>query len=281
MRASWRVRALLLAAAALVVVWSLFPFTWFFLTSLTTPGNIPRSFSLPETLTLEAYSTVLFGSSAAVSGSKFSIVPNIVNSFIVAVVTVALCVVLSFGAAYVFSRYRSRGLDLAFNWLLLIRMTPALSLAVPIYLMMSGYGLTDTHIGLSLVYTMLSLPLAIWLMKGFIDTIPVEIEEAARIDGASFFQLLRHVLVPLAAPGIAVTACFIFLASYIEYMFSLILSRGNVETLPVAIAGYHSEHQTFYNEMAAASFISMIPLAVFFFFAGRYMVRGLTMGAVK
>ena len=86
---------------------------------------------------------------------------------------------------------------------------------------------------------------------------------------------------PLAAPGIAVTACFIFLASYIEYMFSLILSRGNVETLPVAIAGYHSEHQTFYNEMAAASFISMIPLAVFFFFAGRYMVRGLTMGAVK
>jgi multiple sugar transport system permease protein len=281
MRISWTVRALLLVGAALMIVWSLFPFAWFFLTSLTTPGNIPRSFSLPETLTLESYATVIFGSSAAVSGSKFSIVPNIANSFIVAVVTVALCVALSFGAAYVFSRYRSRGLDLAFNWLLLIRMTPALSLAVPIYLMMSSYGLTDTHIGLSLVYTMLSLPLAIWLMKGFIDTIPVELEEAAYLDGASLYQVLRHVVLPLAAPGVAVTACFVFLASYIEYMFSLILSRGAVETLPVAIAGYNNEHQTFYNEMAAASFISMIPLALFFSFAGRYMVRGLTMGAVK
>ena len=281
MRGSWKIRTALLVGAAMVILWSLFPFLWFFLTSLTTPGNIPRTFALPETFTLEAYRTVLFGSSAAVSGSKFSIVPNIVNSFIVAMITVALCVALSFGAAYVFSRYRSRGLDVAFNWLLLIRMTPALSLAVPIYLMITNYGLADTHIGLSLVYTMLSLPLAIWLMKGFIDTIPIEIEEAARIDGASFFQVFRLIVLPLAAPGIAVTACFIFLASYIEYMFSLILTRGSVATLPLAIAGYNNEHQTFYNEMAAASFVSMIPLALFFALAGRYMVRGLTMGAVK
>ena len=128
---------------------------------------------------------------------------------------------------------------------------------------------------------MLAMPLAIWLTKGFIDGIPVEIEEAAFIDGATLLQVLRYVVMPLAAPGVAVTACFVFLASYIEFMFALILSRGSTNTLPLAIASYNSEHQTFYNEMAAASFISMIPLVVFFYFAGRYMVGGLTMGAVK
>ncbi|WP_051631081.1 carbohydrate ABC transporter permease [Afifella pfennigii] len=108
-------------------------------------------------------------------------------------------------------------------------MTPAVSLAVPIYLMMSHYRLLDTYLGLSLVHTMLSLPLAIWLLKGFIDGIPRELEEAAMIDGAtSLWQVLRYIVLPLAAPGIAVTACFVFLSSYIEFMFALIIARGDI-----------------------------------------------------
>lgn len=208
-------------------------------------------------------------------------VPNIVNSFIVALSTVAICISVSIGSAYVFSRFDGRSLRLAFNSLLIIRMTPVVSLAVPIFLMMTQYRLTDTYFGLSLVHAMLSLPLAVWLMKGFFDTIPVELEEAAYIDGATLLTAMRYVVLPLAAPGMAVTACFVFLASYIEFMFALILSHGSINTLPLAIAAYNSEHQTFYNEMAAASFISMIPLALFFYLAGRYMVGGLTVGAVK
>ncbi|MBL8701116.1 MAG: carbohydrate ABC transporter permease [Alphaproteobacteria bacterium] len=281
MRASPAVRALLALAALGVVLWSAFPFVWYLLVSLTTPGHIPRRFEIPDVVTLRTYGAVIFGGDFVEVGAKFSIVPNIASSFLVSGMTVALCVGMSFGAAYAFSRFRARGLAFAFNALLLIRMTPAVSLAVPIFLMMTEYRLLDTHAGLSLVHTLLSLPLAIWLMKGFMDTIPVELEEAARIDGASLGQILRHVIAPLAAPGIAVTACFVFLASYIEFMFALILSRGSVNTLPLAIAAYNSEHQTFYNEMAAASFISMIPLALFFAFAGRYMVGGLTMGALK
>lgn len=274
-------RALLLAGAVGVILWSAFPFAWYLLVSLTTPGHIPRRFEIPDVLTLRTYGAVIFGGDFVEIGAKVSIIPNILSSFLVAATTVALCIGLSFGAAYAFSRVRARGLRVAFNALLLIRMTPAVSLAVPIFLMMSQYGLLDTHLGLSLVHTLLSLPLAIWLMKGFMDTIPIELEEAARIDGATLFQILRHVIAPLAAPGVAVTACFVFLASYIEFMFALILSRGAVSTLPLAIAAFNSEHQTFYNEMAAASFISMIPLAIFFAFAGRYIVGGLTMGAVK
>jgi len=195
--------------------------------------------------------------------------------------TVALCLALSVGAAYVFSRFRARALRVAFNGLLIVRMTPGVSLAVPIFLMMTQYRLVNTHVGLALVHTLLSLPLAIWLMKGFFDTIPPELEEAAAIDGASLLVALRRIVLPLAAPGVAVTACFVFLASYVEFMFALILSRGGINTLPLAIAGYKSEHQVFYNEMAAASFISMIPLALFFFFVGRSMVSGLSFGALK
>lgn len=274
-------RAGLLLLAGLAALWTLFPFAWYFLVSLTAPGHIPRRFSLPDTLTLESYRSVLFGGGREGVTANYSILPNILNSFIVAGLTVAGCTLLGFGAAYVFSRGRSTTLAVLFSALLVIRMTPAVSLAVPIYLMIGAYGLADTHLGLSLVHTMLSLPLAIWLLKGFIDGIPMELEEAALIDGANMFQILRYVILPLAAPGIAVAACFVFLASYIEFMFASVLSRGSSDTLPIAIAGYNSDHQTFYNEMAAASFVSMIPLFIFFYFAGRYMVRGLTMGAVK
>lgn len=281
MNRSLAYRAGLLFLAALAALWTLFPFAWYFLVSLTAPGHIPRSLGLPEVVTFQSYLSALFGGGAKGVTANYSILPNVINSFVVAGMTVAACTVLGFGAAYVFSRGRSMTLSVMFNALLVIRMTPAVSLAVPIYMMINAYGLADTHLGLSLVHTMLSLPLAVWLLKGFMDGIPVELEEAALIDGASVLQVLRYVILPLAAPGVAVAACFVFLASYIEFMFASILSRGFSDTLPIAIAGYNSDHQTFYNEMAAASFMSMIPLFFFFYFAGRYMVRGLTMGAVK
>lgn len=281
MKASLTIRVLILCLMGAVVIWSVFPFAWYFLVSLTSPGHIPRSFQFPDVLTLDSYGAALFGGNYAKAGAKFSVVPNIINSFVVALMTVAMCTVLSFGAAYVFSRLRTPMLDLSFNALLLIRMTPAVTLAVPLYLMMSNYQLIDTYFGLSLIHTLLSLPLAIWLLKGYLDAIPMELEEAAYMDGAGLFTMWFYVVIPLAAPGIAVTAFFIFLSSYIEFMFALIMSSGTIDTLPLAIASYNSEHQTFYNEMAAASFISMVPLAAFFFIAGRYIVGGLTTGAVK
>ena len=274
-------RLLLLALMGLVSLWSLFPFLWYFLVSLALPGSIPRSLSLPSTLSLRTYAAVLLGGGYLEAGTNLSILPNIVNSLKVAGLTVGLSLGLSVGAAYVFSRFRASGLRLGFNALLVVRMTPGVSLAVPIFLMMTRYRLVNTHIGLALVHTLLALPLAVWLMKGFFDTIPVELEEAAAIDGATLLLALRKVILPLAAPGLAVTACFVFLGSYIEYMFALILSRGAINTLPLAIAGYKSEHHVFYNEMAAASFLSMIPLMLFFYLLGRYMVSGLSFGALK
>ena len=276
-----RKKVLLFCAMGAIAVWTLFPFVWFFLVSLTIPGNIPRRIEMPGVITGRSYAAVLLGGRFAPVGAETPIVPNVFNSLIMTSLTMLLCLSISLGAAYVFSRFRFRPLRLLLSSLLIVRMTPGVSLAVPIFLLMLKYRLVDTYIGLSMVYTLTSLPLAIWLMKGFFDTIPTELEEQAYIDGATMFMALRKIILPLAAPGIAVTACFIFLSSYIEFLFAMILSRGSINTLPLALAGYMTELQTFYNEMAAASFLSMIPLVLFFYFAGRYMVGGLSLGALK
>jgi multiple sugar transport system permease protein len=276
-----RKKILLFCAMGAIAVWTLFPFVWFFLVSLTIPGHIPRRLELPGVLTGRSYAAVLLGGKYAPVGAETPIVPNVLNSLIMTGLTMTLCLSISLGAAYVFSRFRFRPLRLLLSSLLIVRMTPGVSLAVPVFLLMLRYRLVDTYIGLSMVYTLTSLPLAIWLMKGFFDTIPTELEEQAYIDGATMFIALRKIILPLAAPGIAVTACFIFLSSYIEFLFAMILSRGSINTLPLALAGYMTELQTFYNEMAAASFLSMIPLVLFFYFAGRYMVGGLSLGALK
>ena len=276
-----RKKILLCCAMGAIAVWTLFPFVWFFLVSLTIPGSIPRRLEFPRVLTGRSYAAVLLGGKFAPVGAETPIVPNVLNSLIMTSLTMALCLSISLGAAYVFSRFRFRPLRWLLSSLLIVRMTPGVSLAVPIFLLMLRYRLVDTYIGLSMVYTLTSLPLAIWLMKGFFDTIPTELEEQAYIDGATMLTALRKIILPLAAPGIAVTACFIFLSSYIEFLFAMILSRGTINTLPLAISGYMTELQSFYNEMAAASFLSMIPLILFFYFAGRYMVGGLSLGALK
>ena len=276
-----RKKLLLFCAMGAIAVWTLFPFVWFFLVSLTIPGHIPRRIELPDVLTGRSYAAVLLGGRFAPVGAERPIIPNVLNSLAMTSLTMTLCLSITLGAAYVFSRFHFRPLRLLLSSLLIVRMTPGVSLAVPIFLLMLKYRLVDTYIGLSMVYTLTSLPLAIWLMKGFFDTIPTELEEQAYIDGASMFTAFRKIVLPLSAPGLAVTACFIFLSSYVEFLFALILSRGSINTLPLAISGYMTELQTFYNEMAAASFLSMIPLAFFFYFAGRYMVGGLSLGALK
>lgn len=262
-----------------IFCWTLFPFLWYFFVSITPSGSIPRDLSLPNKITLMNYWGVL--NKNVETASRITILPNIINSFVIAVATVILCLVLGIGAAYVCSRYKGRIVKVAFNSLLVIRMTPGVSILVPIFIFMGKLRLIDRHLGIILVHTLLSLPLTIWLIKGFIDGIPREIEEQAAIDGSSFINTLVKIIIPLAAPGMAVSACFIFLTSYNEFLFAMILSRGASNTLPLAIAGFNASHRTFYNEMAAASFLSIIPLSIFFALAGKHIVRGLTMGGVK
>lgn len=266
-------------ASILVLVWSVGPIAWMGVISFTTLGNLPTTIGLPSFFSLDTYRAVIMGGPSSPLTS--SILPRMVDSTIVALLCVAITTCLSIPPGYAFSRRRFRGSNLMYNSLLLVRMIPAIVLAIPYFLMFRQYGLLDTHLGLALAHATIWVPLGVWLMKGFFDTIPKELEEQATIDGASSTAVLSRIILPLSAPGVSVVACLCFLGSFIEYMFALVLLKGNVTTLPLAIAGLITGFRPFWNEMAAVSLIALLPIAIFFLLAGKYIVAGFTMGAIK
>ncbi len=276
-------KVLLVVIACVVVMWCLFPIAWFGLVSFTIPGHIPEGLGIPEVLSFDSYRSILNLGEVSVAMSRLSVVAEMRNSLIVGTMTVALCLLLAIGPSYILSRFsaRYRELGAIFGTFLVVRTIPPVTIIISLFIILNKYRLMDTYWGLVLIETVFLLPMSVWLLSSFFDLVPRELEEQAFTDGASRFGTVFRVVLPLAAPGIAVTGCLVFLFSWIEYLLPLIITRINTKTLPLAIAGFLGEHQTFFNEMGAASLLSMIPLAIFFLVAGRYMVRGLTMGAFK
>jgi multiple sugar transport system permease protein len=156
-----------------------------------------------------------------------------------------------------------------------------MTLVVPYYLLMMKIGLLDTYTGLVVAYVSFALPFSIWLLIGFFDDVPIEVEEAAMVDGCTPLGTLIRVVIPIAAPGLAVAAIFAFLVSWNEFLFALILSGPASKTLPVVIAGLTTDLGPLYGEMSAAAVMIMLPNIVMTLAMQRYVVRGLTLGAVK
>lgn len=205
------------------------------------------------------------------------------NSVVVAVCTTVITVVFGTMAAYplagsALSAKIRGGLVL---WILATRTFPPISSAIPYYLFVSELGLVDTRTGLVLTYVSMYLPFVIWLMMGFFQEVPREVDEAAMIDGCSLVQRLTHVLVPLVRPGVAVSGVLVLIASWNEFLFASILTSTNAKTLPVVLAGFSSNQFQRWGEMAAMGTLMMIPLLVIGILAQRQLIRGLTFGAVK
>jgi multiple sugar transport system permease protein len=190
-------------------------------------------------------------------------------------------IVLGSLAAYGFARFPFKGSEVIKFFILVTRMIPRIALVVPYFLMMLHLGLLDTRSGLVLAYTSFALPFTIWLMIGFFDQVPRDIEEAALVDGCSPIRAFSTVTLPLVAPGLVVTSIFAFLLSWNEFLFALILSGVRSKTLPVVIAGFSTDVGPLYNDMSAAATLVMIPTVFLTFLLQRYVVRGLTLGAVK
>jgi ABC-type glycerol-3-phosphate transport system permease component len=184
-------------------------------------------------------------------------------------------------AGYGFSRVKFRGSEALRFLVLLTRMLPRMTLVVPYYLMMLKIGMLDTYTGLVIAYISFALPFSIWLLIGFFDDVPIEVEEAAMVDGCTPLGTLIRVVIPIAAPGLAVAAIFAFLVSWNEFLFALILSGPASKTLPVVIAGLTTDLGPLYGEMSAAAVMVMLPNVVMTLVMQRYVVRGLTLGAVK
>ncbi len=208
----------------------------------------------------------------------------LITSAIVAVVSTLCALVLGTLAAYALARFRlpydlDRRLSL---WILSTRMFPAIVTAVPLFLMMRDLRLLDTKASLIIVYTAFNLPFVVWMMRGFFDEVPRDLEEAALVDGDSRLGALVRVVLPLVAPGLAATAVFCLIVSWNEFLFALVLTQTDASmTLPVGIAGRVTQYEIKWGVMSAAGAVAIVPILVFAMAMQKYLVRGLSLGAVK
>ena len=207
----------------------------------------------------------------------------IVNSIIVTFGTTAVALLIGLPAAYAFSRFRFRGRHGLASWILSMRFMPPIAIVVPIFLLMNRLSLLDTYPGLIIPYVAFSLPLVVWLMMGFFDEVPSELDDAALIDGCSRLQALARVILPVAAPGVAATAIFSVIFTWNEFLVGLfIVSTQSSETVPIAAAGLLTADRPIeWNVAATVGMVTIAPVFVFAFFVQKYIARGFTAGAVK
>lgn len=203
------------------------------------------------------------------------------NTVVVGLATVLVSLVLAVPAAYAFARHALRGKGLMEIWFLLVRMLPEMLFIIPLYALYRRFHLYDTLAGLVLVFQIYNLPYSIWMLRQFITEIPYEIEEAARMDGCSEWQVMTRITTPLIAPGLVAAAILAFIVVWTNLLFPLALTYNEAKIISIAVANFKGYGAFNWPVMAAASIIAIVPQAAFFLFIQRHLVRGLTLGAVK
>jgi multiple sugar transport system permease protein len=274
------VRAVLLT---LVGLFFLFPIFWVLLMSLMTNQDILRS---PPSLvfepTLDNYAALVSGQlSTSVGTLKVAYMQNLANSLILSVGSVLLSLLLGVPAAYAFARFRFRlGENIAFT-LLSFRFAPPLLVLLPLLFYFQELGLYDTYIGLIWVYQLITLPLILWIVRGYFEDVSADIEHAYRLDGHSWLATFLRIAIPLARPGIAAAALLAFIYAWNNFIFALILGSSDVQPVTVGALAFITASGINYGQIAAALVLSIVPTLVLALFAQRYLVEGLSLGAVK
>ena len=253
------------------VVITLIPIIWIFDIAVS-PGNALGG-EIGDSFSGEHFSKIL-------EGESFWIWFR--NSLIVSIGTSLLGLVIAIPAGYAFSRYKFTGRDVSMFAFLLVQMFPGIIILVPYFLVMKTLGLLNSHLGLILAYCVTALPLCVWMLKGFFDTVPRELEEAATLDGCNQFQVFTKVVLPLSLPAVAVTALFSFLAAWNEFLLALTFNTSNdMYTLPVGLASLISATGQAWGDFAAASILVSLPVALLFLFFQKFLIEGLAAGGVK
>lgn len=234
---------------------------------------------IPTTLTLDNFRG-LFG--ARGSHGEYLFVRQALNSVVIALATTVVGVFLSCTAAYALSRFRFPGRKTGLTTFVVVQMFPSTLLIMPLYVVLDKLGLLNSITGLVLVYSTTAIPFCVWTLKGYFDTLPRELEEAARIDGASPWMIFRRIILPLARPGIAVTALFSFMTAWNEFILaSTFMTSESRYTLPVLIQSSVGEFSSQYGLFAAGAIVTSVPVMAVFYVLQKYLVGGLTAGAVK
>jgi multiple sugar transport system permease protein len=291
---------------ALYALITLVPLVWIFMTSIKSP---PDSISYPPKVvfepSIEGYCNLFTTRSrqteeyikslppadsaceqiarknSMVVVSRSNYLPRFANSLIIAVGSTILSVGLGVMAAYAFSRFKVPGKDDLMFFILSTRMMPPIAVAIPIYLMYRELGLSDTRLGMILLYSAVNVSLAVWLLKGFIDEIPREYEEAAMVDGYTRLQAFRKVVLPQATTGIVATAIFCLIFAWNEYAFAVLLTSGEAQTAPPFIPIIIGEGGQDWPAVAAGTMLFLVPILVFTVLLRKHLLRGITFGAVR
>lgn len=258
----------------LLAIYLVLPFLWMLVYSLYPAQNlrtVPMNFN-PVDLNLSSYAKIM---------SDGSFLDSMENSLVVAFSTTAICMLLGSLCAYVVARIRFRGSQTLLLGMMTVQAIPAIVLAVPLFVLLRGLGLFDTKIGLILTYTAFILPLVIWMMVSFFESIPINLEKAARIDGCSRLGILRRVVLPLSGPGFAATAIFAFITAWSDFFLAKVLTATSTVMLPVRTAALQGLFAMDYTAAATAGVITAIPVLVLALVAQKWIVQGITEGAVK
>lgn len=272
MRRTTRTLVLRYLLVALALLFFLFPIYWLVAISLKTPDEIFASppIWIPGQIQFQNYA-VLF---------KDGDVWTIWNSLVVATISTVVAMLLGTMCAYSMARFRTGGDHFAM-WVISNRMIPPIVIVFPVFLLYVKLGWVDTRLGLIVLYTAFNLPYVIWMMRGYIQDVPIELEESALVDGCSRLQTFRLIVLPVIRGGLFATAVFTFVFAWNEFVFALVLTRSNATTFPVQVTHYFGGQSNFWAKIAAMSTLGTIPIFIAVAMLQKFLVRGVSMGAVK
>lgn len=255
----------------IVCVCVLFPFLWMVRVSFLNKVGIFDPLNIKAVMTLDNYRSIVDSG----IGKYFA------NSFIIAVLSTAISLVLGCFAAYGFARYNWKKREDRAFWVLSQKFLPAMAVVIPYFTMAAAFKLLDTQMLLVICYTTFNIPFTIWMMRGFIEDLPKELEEAAFVDGCSRLDSIRHIVFPLILPGLVATSIFCIINSWNEFVFANFLTTVNAKTVPTSVMMYLSVSGVKWGEMAATGVLAVLPVMIFAICVQKHMVRGLTFGSVK
>lgn len=270
-----RQRLFCLFCVALILIAVLFPIVWMVFAAIR-PTTETLAFPpvwIPRDITFDAFRNL---------ASDARELRYFANSYIIAGSTALLTIVLAAPCAYGFSRFRIRGAPHMLLAILSLQMLPTVALILPFFSMARALGLYNSHLGLIIADTAFTLPVAIWLLKGFFDSIPPALEEAAMVDGGTRLQAMLFVILPLAMPGLVSAGVFAFLWSWNEFLFAVVLTSGEgAAPLTIRMSQFFTQYGRDWNGIMALNVAASVPLLVFFIFMQRWVISGMTGGAVK
>lgn len=272
-------KAVTVVLVVIICLFALFPFVWMISTSFKPAEEVYQSNPtfIPKNFTTKGYEEMLTTESATFNFKQWAL-----NSVVISLLTTVFSMVIATLGGYGLSRFRFRGRNTLSYVILTTQVLPGSLLIIPLYVIMGNMNILDTRIGLVMAYATFSVPFCTWMMKGFFDSIPISLEEAARVDGAGRFRCFATVVLPLTIPGLVATGLFSFITGWNEYLFaSTFMKTYENWTLPMGIASFQGQYSTNWGTLMAGAVLITIPVVILFLALQKHLVGGMTAGAVK